>query len=160
MCSSDLNSSATTLVEGITNPVSVTGSATTSTAVTGLTNGTRYWLKVAGYNEAGEGAKSSVSAAVTPSTVPDAPTVGAPTAGSTQATARWTAPAWNGGAAVSKWYVYVYTDADGSALATGITNPQSFTGSATTSGTITGLTNGTTYWFRVDRKSTRLNSSH
>ena len=58
------NSSATTLVEGITNPVSVTGSATTSTSVTGLTNGTRYWLKVAGYNEAGEGAKSSVSAEI------------------------------------------------------------------------------------------------
>ena len=69
-------------------------------------------------------------------TVPDAPTIGFASASDGQATISFTAPASNGGAAISN---YIATSSPGGLTASGVTSPL----------TITGLTNGTTYTFTV-----------
>lgn len=64
--------------------------------VTSLTNGTSYTFTVTATNAVGTGPASAASNAVTPATVPDAPTNVAATRGNTSATVTWTAPADNG----------------------------------------------------------------
>ena len=73
--------------------------------VTGLTNGTAYTFTVAAINAAGTGADSTASAAVTPRRVPGAPTAVAGTAGNGQVALTWTAPASNGGSAITGYRV-------------------------------------------------------
>ena len=122
----------------------LTGSAATTFTVTGLTNGTAYTFKVAAINAVGTGADSAASAAITPAaaaTVPGAPTGVGGTAG-------------NGhrGALV-----------DGARLERRQRDHRlprhavhrrdrpdpGLTGSAATTFTVTGLTNGTAYTFKV-----------
>ena len=69
-------------------------------------------------------------------TVPGAPTIGTATAGNTQATVSFTAPASNGGSAITG---YTVTSSPGGVTATGTAS----------SITVTGLTNGTAYTFTV-----------
>ncbi len=112
--------------------------ATSPQTVTGLTNGTQYIFQVAAVNGVGT-STFTPSNAVTPATVPDAPTNVTALRGNAQATVSWTAvpPASNGGAEITK---YQYSS-DGTTwldlLATA------------TSETVTGLTNGTEYTFQV-----------
>ncbi len=116
----------------------------TTRDITGLTNGTTYTFKVTASNLIGESAKSSASNAVTPTapaTAPGAPTIGTATAGDGQATLTWTAPASNGGSAITGYTVTPYI---GAAAQT----PQVF-GDTLTTHIITGLTNGTAYTFKV-----------
>ncbi|MEZ5205018.1 MAG: fibronectin type III domain-containing protein [Acidimicrobiales bacterium] len=117
--------------------------ASTSTAqtITSLTNGTAYTFKVAATNAAGTGIDSAASAAVTPRTVPGAPTGVTGTAGNTQVALTWTAPASNGGSAITGYTVTPYIGATAQ-------TPIAFASTAT-SQTITGLTNGTAYTFKV-----------
>jgi hypothetical protein len=76
-------------------------------------------------------------------TAPGAPTGVSATAGNGSATVSWTAPASNGGSAITG---YTVTPFIGSAAQT----PVTVTGSPpATSTTVTGLTNGTTYTFTV-----------
>ncbi|MEI6048947.1 MAG: FISUMP domain-containing protein, partial [Bacteroidota bacterium] len=115
-----------------------TGTATSIT-VTGLTNGTAYTFTVTATNAIGNGLASSTSNSVTPSapaTVPGAPTIGTATAGNLQATVTFTAPASDGGSAITG---YTVTSSPGSKTGTG----------TATSITVTGLTNGTAYTFTV-----------
>jgi hypothetical protein len=112
------------------------GAARTCT-VTGLTNGTPYTFTVRANSVRGAGADSQASVAVTPRTTPGAPTGVAGTAGNAQATVRWTAPANNGGAAVTGYSV---TAAPGG---------RTCTTTGATSCAVTGLTNGTAYTFTV-----------
>jgi hypothetical protein len=115
--------------------------ATTQT-VTGLTNGITYRFKVAALNAAGTGPASKVTNPVTPAaTVPGAPTIGAATAGNAQATVSWTAPASDGGAAITGYVVTPY-------IGYYPLPSRSFSSTATTQ-MVTGLTNGTQYRFRV-----------
>lgn len=79
----------------------------------------------------------------TTSTVPDAPTSVSGTSGNAQVSLTWTAPTYNNGAAISD-YTIQYSSNSGSSWST-----FSHTASATASITVTGLTNGTAYIFRV-----------
>lgn len=81
-------------------------------------------------------------------TVPGVPTVVGGTAGNTQVTVTWTAPAANGGSALTDYSVTVYDGGGGAP--TGVTGATTRTvGSPTPTLAFTGLTNGTAYTFRV-----------
>jgi uncharacterized repeat protein (TIGR02059 family) len=69
-------------------------------------------------------------------TVPDAPTIGTATADNAQATVAFSPPASNGGSAITS---YTATSTPGGLTATGAASPL----------TVTGLTNGTAYTFKV-----------
>jgi hypothetical protein len=75
-----------------------------------------------------------------PATVPDAPAIGAATAGLEKATLSW-APGWDGGAPIAGYLVTPYIGATAQ-------TPVRFDSTATTQ-TLTGLTGGTTYTFTV-----------
>lgn len=128
-------------VGAVAQPPRLFGSALTTQVITGLTNGVTYTFRVAAYNVVGTGPESADSNPVTPATVPDAPTIGTATRGHQQATVVWTAPAFDGGAAITAYIVTPFVG--------GVAQTPVVVGAAPTSVTITGLTNGTTYRFKV-----------
>ena len=74
---------------------------------------------------------------------PSAPTLNVPTAGNGTVGLSWSAPASNGGATITDYAIYRST-------ASGAETPYATTGSGTTlTYTDTGVTNGTTYFYRV-----------
>ena len=122
---------ATCAATGQTN---ATGTNTASPiAVSGLTNGTQYSCSVIATNARGN-SNASASVNVTPATTPGAPTIGAATAGNGQAQIAFTAPASNGGSAITT-YAAVCTAAAAAPSANGTSSPI----------TVTGMTNGVTY---------------
>jgi len=128
---------------GQTAVASVTG---TSATVTGLTNGTRYSFKVTAVNKAGEGpASGAASATPTAATTNPGPPNGlAASPGNGKVTLSWTAPGSDGGAAISGYQIYRGTSPGGESG-----TPVNGSLVAGTSYTVTGLTNGTTYYFTV-----------
>ena len=104
--------------------------------VTGLINGMTYWFRVAAINAIGAGTDSASTPGVTPRTVPGAPTSVTATAGDTQASVSWSAPSSTGGSVITS---YTATASPGGAVCT----------TASTSCTVTGLSNGTNYTFTV-----------
>jgi YHS domain-containing protein len=122
------------------NTSPVTGPSYTAN---GLTNGTTYYFTVKAVNAAGSSAASN-QASATPATVPGAPTGLSATRGNTTVALKWTAPTSNGGSPVTGYYVYLGTKSGGES-----TTPLNFTPLTTTSCTVGGLSNGTTYYFTV-----------
>ena len=117
----------------------------TSLVVTGLTNGASYRFRVQATNLVGVSAFSALSLAVTPATVPSAPTIGTAVAGISSATVNWTAPADTGGSPISEYTVQVVNPTTGAQV--GLLR----TGIAATARTfvVNGLQSGTSYRFRV-----------
>jgi hypothetical protein len=121
--------------------------STTGATVTGLTNGRAYVFRVAASNGAGVGTYSSRSSVVTPRTVPGAPRSLSGRAGRRSVSLTWAAPSSNGGAAITD-YVVQFSSNNGSTWRTFSDGVRSSTGA-----TVTGLTAGTSYVFRVAAKN-------
>ena len=132
---------STSASSGFTTFSDGTSSATTAT-VTGLTNSTVYYFKVAAVNSVGTSAYSAVSSGVTPG-VASAPTSLSVSSGRTGMNVSWTAPTSTGGSAITD-YVIQYTTSPGYSYVTFSDGT-----STTTSATITGLIAGSTYYIRV-----------
>jgi hypothetical protein len=118
----------------------------TSYTMTGLTNGNTYYYEVSAVNGVGEGAKSA-EASATPATVTvsTALTNLAATGSNARVALSWSAPSNNGGSSVTGYNVYEGTTAGGES--TTPVNGTTLIGA--TSYTVTGLTNGTTYYLEV-----------
>jgi hypothetical protein len=110
-----------------------------------LRSTTDYVFRVAAVNGVRTGPVSLQSNSVRPlaATAPGAPTSVAVTAGNSQASLRWTAPASDGGAPITN-YVIQFSSNNGSSW-----TAVSRTASTATTATVTGLVNGTPYIFRV-----------
>ena len=111
--------------------------STLSHTVTGLANGQSSTYRVAAVNASGAGSVTDAISA-TPRTVPAAPTLTTATPGNGQVSLTWTAPASDGGAAITAYRV----------LRDGQQVHQTPNG-ATLSHTVTGLTNGESASFTV-----------
>jgi hypothetical protein len=115
---------------------SVDGDVTECT-ITGLTNGTEYSFTVIATNAQGDSLPSASSNAVTPVSVPAAPTDVSATPGNAEVTVSWTPPTDTGGSPITGYTVT--GDPGGSCSVAGDVSEC----------TITGLTNGTEYTFTV-----------
>ncbi|MDA8014672.1 MAG: fibronectin type III domain-containing protein [Gammaproteobacteria bacterium] len=127
--------SATTFASGDTATV---GATTLARTITGLTNRSAYDVEIAAQNSVGFGAAATLQS--TPGTPPGAPQNPTATPGNARLQVAWTAPADNGGAAITN-YRLRWKLASAAAFAPGDTR----TVGAVTSATITGLTNGSRY---------------
>ena len=115
----------------------------TSVTVPNLTNGQQYVFGIYAHNGVnwGPGVGTNV---VTPAvTTPSAPVTVIASPGNASAAVAWSAPADNGGAAITASYVMAYTTSPSLAYA----NKYVQVCATCTSGTITGLANGTSYQF-------------
>ena len=121
-------------------PDAVKSTATTAT-IMGLANGTAYEVQVRAGNSAGDGPWSA-GATGTPVSAPSAPPAPVLTAGDGELAASWTAPSDNG--AEIDDYDVRYRPSGG-----GWTDLPDPVKSASTTATLTGLTNGTTYEVQV-----------
>ena len=123
---------------GIAGWIQVGQVSTTSKAVASLTLGTSYTFAVSSYGTAGEGARSS-STSKTPIGAPAAPAGLSLTATAAQIAASWSAASSTTARPVSGYKVELY---NGATLASSSTP-------ATTSETLSSLTNGTAYTVKV-----------
>ena len=131
----------TPYIAGVAQAIQNFSSTATTETLLGLSNNTSYTFAVAAVNGMGTGSNSAQSNSVTTPTTPGAPTIGTGTSGNASVSLSWTAPASNGGNAITGYVVTPYIA--GTAQAT-----QTFNTTATTDN-VTGLTNGTAYTFKV-----------
>jgi fibronectin type 3 domain-containing protein len=104
---------------------------------TGLSQNTTYYYKVAAVNSAGESEQSSYTSATTPNAVPSTP---AGVAASAQSSSSILV-SWNAVSGAAGYKVYYATSADGAYALAGT--------AATASYTHTGLSQNTTYYYKV-----------
>lgn len=118
--------------------------STLSCTIAGLAGGTTYYVEVLATNSQGDGPASSPRAAVTPSaaSAPSAPLSVAAASGNTTAAISWSAPTSDGGTAITGYTASAYTAASGG-------SPVRTCTTSSLTCTITGLTNGTTYYIDV-----------
>lgn len=118
----------------VTSTSGNTGSSTSSPITISETVGTSPRYTVTAINANGTSSPSASPAAITPASVPQAPTIGTATAGNGSATVTYTAGA-TGGSAVTSY--------------TATASPGGATGTGASPITVSGLTNGTAYTFTV-----------
>jgi hypothetical protein len=114
----------------------------TSGTVMGLTNGTAYTFKVSAHNLNGDSTLSAASSVITPSTIPSAPLNVNGNYGNTVVNLNWSVPATDGGANITYYIINYSSNGGGNYIQFG-----AYFGG--TNGTVTGLTNGTSYIFTV-----------
>jgi titin len=123
-----------------TTAIANTGTSVTAAVITGLTNGINYAFRVSALNAVGASA-ASASASSTPATIPGTVASITPMPGDGAALLTWNAPASDGGSPISTYNVERSLDGlNWIVVASGVVG---------TSTTISNLTNGTAYWFRV-----------
>jgi titin len=124
----------------------VASNATTAT-VTPLVNGTFYTFRVTAVNPAGIGPASVATDVVMPVTVPAVPLNVVAVAGDKLARLTWEKPVTDGGLPITDYVVEYRSTADvaWTTFADGT--------STATAATVTGLTNGVTYVFRITARS-------
>uniref|UniRef100_A0A6C0EWA2 Fibronectin type-III domain-containing protein n=1 Tax=viral metagenome TaxID=1070528 RepID=A0A6C0EWA2_9ZZZZ len=137
------------------------GNASTSMyPVSGLLNGTTYYFKVEAVGSLAEGGKVAFSEVVSATTtavasLPSKPTNTYLDALDSSIRLTWTAPADDGGSPITGYIIY-YKSSDVDISSKASTNDINWISHSTysvdgisTTATITGLTNGTTYYFRL-----------
>jgi len=126
--------------------VANTGSSGVTYSDTGLTAATTYTYRVEAINSVGTGAASNTASATTSASVPGAPTgLTANTISYNQINLAWTAPASNGGAAITGYEIDRSLNGGGSwsiLVANTLSTAVAYSDN--------GLTPGTTYTYRVD----------
>ncbi len=127
--------------------------ATTSRQVSGLTNTTTYYWRVNAKNTGGTSAYSSTWNFATITAAPAAPTLVSPSNGATGQPTTLTL-SWNASSGASTYRLQVSTS---STFATTIVNDSTITA---TSRQLSGLTNTTTYYWRVNAKNTGGTSAY
>ncbi len=127
-----------------TKTIDGTGTGTYTSTITGLTANTTYYVRAYATNSVGT-AYGNEQSFTSNSTVPDAPTIGTATAGNMQASVTFTAPASDGGSAITGYTVISNDFKTG----TGTTSPI----------TVTGLNNLQAYTFTVVATNINGNSA-
>src|SRR5450631_3423812 len=123
-----------------------TNVSTRSFTDAGLTNGTTYYYKVAAVNAVGTSPQSAQAIAMpqlVQATVPAAPAGLVALGGSSSVGLSWSTPVSDGGSAITGYNVFRGTTAGGESATAVATNVKA------TSFTDTGLTNATTYYYKV-----------
>ncbi|WP_158606505.1 fibronectin type III domain-containing protein [Paenibacillus ginsengarvi] len=123
--------------------VATVGGSVYSHPVTGLTNGTTYYFVLKAINTGGDSAASNEKSATPQASLPGVPVLQAPAAGNGQVTLSWNPVS---GALGYKIYVGTTSGQYGSEAAT--------VGGSVYGHSVTGLANGTTYYFVVKAKNT------
>ena len=142
----DFGDAAISTYTATSNPGGITGSSASSPiSVSGLTANTSYTFTVTATNSYGTSNASSASNSITTATTPGAPTSVTVSDPGTDgyALVSWTAPASNGGSAITD-YTVQYSSNSGSSWTTFSDGT-----STSTTATVTGLTLNTAYIFRV-----------
>jgi fibronectin type 3 domain-containing protein len=116
---------------------------------TSVTNGQVYYYRVVAFSQVGDGTAGNVVNA-TPSRSPGSPTGLSAATGDSQVSLSWTAPADNGGAPITGYAIRIGTAAGGESYLASVTG---------TTFTVTGLTNGQTYYFTVAAVNIRGNGT-
>ena len=119
--------------------IATLGNVTSFTDATAV-NGQSYSYSVSAVNAVGEGQRSNALSA-TPRTVPGAPQLTSAKGVSSGIALAWSAPASNGGAAVTAYKIYRGTASGGETLLTSVGNVTAYTD--------TTAANGKTYYYRV-----------
>jgi subtilase family serine protease len=130
-------------------PAFVTGTGAT---LNNLTNGTPYYFEVEAVNAVNNSAASNeLTATPVANSAPGAPTLNTATAGNGSVALGWSAPSSNGGSPITGYDVYDSLSASSVLTST----PTMVT---RTSATVSGLTNGTSYYFEVEAVNAVNNS--
>jgi len=139
----------------VTPDITISGS--TSGTFTGLTNGKAYTFRVAATNAAGTSSFSTASSSFTPFGIPGVPTgVSGTASASGQIAVSWSAPASNGGSAITSYSVLAQDISD----VAGINDIVRVTPTTGTTFTVTGITDGKTYTFKVRATNLRGSSAY